>query len=59
MKATYKNVTKLEAQINAQDKRTEYINAIDALGGYNGQTFFIATAPLDVRLQAAQDVLGA
>lgn len=46
MKATYKNVTKLEAQINAHDLRTEYINAVDALGGYNGQTFSIATAPL-------------
>ena len=59
MKVTYKTVKNLEAQVNAQDLRNEYINALDALTGNTGMTFGIMTAPLDVRLQAAQDVLGA
>lgn len=58
MKVTYKTVTKLESQINAQDKRNEYVIKLDELTGNTGMTFNIATAPLDVRAQAAREVLG-
>ena len=58
MKVTYKTVKNLEAQIDAQDLRNEYVNALDALTGNTGKTFNIATAPLDVRAQAAREVLG-